>query len=84
MSTRKYFSFNITVNKNLTEKISCRSHYYEKYIQTSALGNPGDYIIKLTTFYQREYECRVFCCDLTAYIHTVQLYRFHPLFTEIV
>ena len=45
------------------------------------------YVIKLAAFYQREAECRVFCRILTAYIHTVleqQLYRFHPLLTEIV
>ncbi len=45
------------------------------------------YIIKLAAFYQRKDECRVSCCILTAYVHTVleqQLYRFHPLLTEVV
>lgn len=45
------------------------------------------YAIKLAAFYQREDECRVFCRTLTAYVHAVleqQLYRFHPLFTEVV
>ena len=45
------------------------------------------YIVQLTAFYQGEDECRVFCGCLTSYIHTVleqQLYRFHPLLTEVV
>ena len=45
------------------------------------------YVIKFTAFYQREDECRVSCCILTADVHTVleqQLYRFHPLLTEVV
>lgn len=45
------------------------------------------YIIKLAAFYQREDECRVSCCILTAYIHTVleqKLYWFHSLLTEVV
>lgn len=45
------------------------------------------YVIKLAAFYQRKDECRVSCCILTAYVHTVleqQLYRFHPLLTEVV
>lgn len=28
------------------------------------------YIVQLTAFYQGEDECRVFCCILTAYVHT--------------
>jgi len=45
------------------------------------------YVIKFAAFYQRKDECRVSCCILTADVHTVleqQLYRFHPLLTEVV
>ena len=71
----------------MAEEPSCRSPYHEEYIQTSVSGNPEDLIVQLTAFYQGEDECRVSCCILTAYVHTVleqQLYRFHPLLTEVV
>ena len=45
------------------------------------------YIIKLAAFYQRKDECRVSCCILTAYVHTVlgqHVYSFHHLITEVV
>ena len=42
MSARKYFCFNIPIDKNMAEGPSCRSPYHEEYIQTSASGNPED------------------------------------------
>ena len=40
MSVRKYFCFNIPIDKNMAEGLFCRSPYHEEYIQTSASGNP--------------------------------------------
>ena len=40
MSARKYFCFNIPIDKNMAEGLFCRSPYHEEYIQTSASGNP--------------------------------------------
>jgi len=54
----------------MAEELSCRSPYHEEYIQTNTSGNPED-VIKFAAFYQREYECRVFCCILTSDVHTV-------------
>lgn len=42
MSVRKYFCFNIPIDKNMAEGLFCRSPYHEEYIQTSASGNPED------------------------------------------
>lgn len=42
MSARKYFCFNIPIDKNMAEGLFCRSPYHEEYIQTSASGNPED------------------------------------------
>ena len=42
MSARKYFCFNIPIDKNMAGRLFCRSPYHEEYIQTSASGNPED------------------------------------------
>ena len=42
ISVRKYFCFNIPIDKNMAEGLFCRSPYHEEYIQTSASGNPED------------------------------------------
>lgn len=42
MSVRKYFCFNIPIDKNMAKGLFCRSPYHEEYIQTSASGNPED------------------------------------------
>ena len=50
----KYLCFNITIYKNMAEEPSCRCHYHEKFIQTSASRILQVFIINLATFYQRE------------------------------
>ena len=77
----------VPIYKNMAEGPSCRSPYHEEYIQTSASGNPEDLCYCLLAAFIREKdECRVSCCILTAYVHTVleQQLWFHPLLTEVV
>ena len=87
MSVRKYFCFNIPVYKNMAEglfvAVLTMKNTFKQVLQVILRV----YVVQLTAFYQREDECRVFCCILTADVHTVleqQLYRFHPLLTEVV
>lgn len=39
MPVRKYFNFNIPINKNMAEEPSRSSPYHEKYIQTGTSDN---------------------------------------------
>ena len=87
MSVRKYFvltfGFIKTWQKSLLVMVSTIKNTFKQVLQVIL----RIYVIKLAAFYQREDKCRVSCCILTADVHTVleqQLYRFHPLLTEVV
>lgn len=68
MIVRKYFCFNIPAYKNMAEELFCRSFNHEEYLQITISGNAMmDYVVQLTTSYQKEDKCRVFCCILIVY-----------------